>query len=167
MVKARSNDPEFLRRPYPGMFPGMLNPRPVDFGFDLDTMSSRRALPLAPLLGPSSHRRSGSPFSPELRLPPITYLLDLAGHPSGSGAPWENTHKHGKYHSADFNLRTRQCSETPAEKSSGSQLSLSNNNEFLWNHLPNAPATSINGGTFVSGNVNNIQRHGETGECCD
>ncbi|KAJ7759787.1 hypothetical protein DFH07DRAFT_443279, partial [Mycena maculata] len=29
--------------------------------------------------------------------------------------------------------------------------------------LPNAPSTIINGGTFIGGNVNNIQRHGEAG----
>jgi hypothetical protein len=35
---------------------------------------------------------------------------------------------------------------------------------FLWDRPPQAPVTSINGGTFIGGNLNHIQRHGETGE---
>jgi hypothetical protein len=34
----------------------------------------------------------------------------------------------------------------------------------LWDGLPREPQTSINGGTFVGGNVNHIERHGEPGE---
>jgi hypothetical protein len=35
---------------------------------------------------------------------------------------------------------------------------------FSWDGLPRESQTRINGGTFVGGNVNHIERHGETGE---
>jgi hypothetical protein len=39
-----------------------------------------------------------------------------------------------------------------------------NNMSFTWNRPLNAPATSIGGGTFIGGNVNNIQHQGEAGK---
>ncbi|KAJ7705528.1 hypothetical protein B0H17DRAFT_670258 [Mycena rosella] len=34
---------------------------------------------------------------------------------------------------------------------------------FPWNNDPHEPRTSITGGTFIGGNINHIQRHGELG----
>jgi hypothetical protein len=38
-------------------------------------------------------------------------------------------------------------------------------NHLPWNVPPLQPKTNIHGGTFIGGNVNHIQHHGEPGEC--
>jgi hypothetical protein len=43
-------------------------------------------------------------------------------------------------------------------------LEVVNQPVFPWDGLPQRPETSINGGTFIGGNVNHIQHHGEPGE---
>ncbi|KAJ7491436.1 hypothetical protein B0H11DRAFT_2399948 [Mycena galericulata] len=50
----------------------------------------------------------------------------------------------------------------PAEPASGS-LAIFKNSSFPCDRLLHEPKTTINGGTFISGNVNNIHCYGETG----
>jgi hypothetical protein len=45
------------------------------------------------------------------------------------------------------------------------QSSIAAINRTPWDGLQPEPKTSINGGTFIGGNLNHIQRHGEAGEC--
>ncbi|KAJ7918036.1 hypothetical protein B0H13DRAFT_1710105 [Mycena leptocephala] len=47
----------------------------------------------------------------------------------------------------------------------GPESSIAVINHTPWDGLHLEPKTSINGGTFIGGNLNHIQRHGEAGEC--
>ncbi|KAJ7910458.1 hypothetical protein B0H13DRAFT_2272472 [Mycena leptocephala] len=48
-------------------------------------------------------------------------------------------------------------------RNDGPESSLTAINPTPWDGLQQEPKTSINGGTFIGGNLNNIQRHGEAG----
>jgi hypothetical protein len=50
-------------------------------------------------------------------------------------------------------------------RNDGPESSIAAINRTPWDGLHQEPKTSINGGTFIGGNLNNIQRHGEAGEC--
>ncbi|KAF7348950.1 NACHT domain-containing protein [Mycena venus] len=94
-------------------------------------------------IGPiSSGLRSSGQLLPKRPLPP-----------NGSQYP------QSKYHSADVHADSSQPSGYVNVETSPA----SNNSAFPWNRSQNAPATSINGGTFIGGNVHNIH-HGEAGD---
>lgn len=84
-------------------------------------------------------------------------LFDLADA-SSSHALVENQDFPSEYPSADLEPGPN---EYP---NSGSHTMSDNNLAFPWTRPQDARPTSINGGTFIGGNVTNIQRHGEDGE---
>jgi hypothetical protein len=55
-------------------------------------------------------------------------------------------------------------SRYPVEPNVRSRPVIEDDSALPWNRPPDAPPTTISGGTFISGNVTNIQQHGENGE---
>ncbi|KAF7348939.1 NACHT domain-containing protein [Mycena venus] len=96
---------------------------------------------------------------PSFQDPALGYPLNWAGYAASSYTPNEPSHCASNYPSA--HLDPSQPHQYPVKKNAGFDRNLDAKAIFPWNHPQNTPATSINGGTFISGNVNNIQRHGE------
>jgi hypothetical protein len=119
----------------------------------------------------SAHRRPQNARFSEYRssLPPSlgSFMLDRpvyrAGHVTTSRISAENEYSPNQNHSADVEAGPSQPSLYPVEASSGSHPGTNNSLAFPWNRPSNAPATSIHGGTFIAGDMNNIHRHGEAG----
>ncbi|KAF7347052.1 putative nwd2 protein [Mycena venus] len=112
----------------------------------------------------SGHRPplSVGPFQSGGLLPPTPQFLphnhsplNPSGQASSSDTTVENQYSPCKQHSADFESSTSHSVEPNPSHSM-------NNSSFPWNRVGGAPTTSINGGTFIGGNVNNIQ-HGVMG----
>ncbi|KAJ7433421.1 hypothetical protein B0H11DRAFT_2259379 [Mycena galericulata] len=115
-------------------------------------------------------RSSGSESMDSL---PPTFALDAfppdAGsfrnqplsQPQSAGYVFSSRHPstdHYHVHPANFEHGASQPDHIPA----GRSLAVINT-PFPFERPLHEPKTSINGGTFIGGNVNNIQRHGETG----
>ncbi|KAF7344290.1 NACHT domain-containing protein [Mycena venus] len=144
-----------------GGHPSAVNPAHIRPGNYFEPMSSGHGVPSCaesiPLLqnqGPSQHHFA-LPWNSQF--PALEY-------PTSSHTPVGNQRCPLQYYSADFELGPgRSRDYYPAEPNFGAQLDINGNNLFPWNRLPDAAPTSINGGTFISGNMYNIKRHGETG----
>lgn len=107
------------------------------------TATTRRSH-LDPSIGPIS-----SGLRPRERLLPKSPLP-----PNG------NQNLQSKSHSADVHPDSTQ----PSGYVNVETQPATNNSAFPWNRPLNTPATNINGGTFIGGNMNNFQRNGEAGE---
>jgi hypothetical protein len=114
-----------------------LRPSAVDYGSDSGPTSS-------------GHRSNGT----------LNYPLSRAEYASSSRTPADKEHSPSGYQPTDFEPAQGQPRH-PVRPRPGSHPNAIS--AFPWNGPSNAPATSINGGTFI-GNLNNIQPHGETGE---
>ncbi|KAJ7220878.1 hypothetical protein GGX14DRAFT_432353 [Mycena pura] len=88
------------------------------------------------------------------QLPALDYPLEWAAYTSSSNATVENWNEN---HSPDLDADLSQLSQHPTDPI------INNNTAFPWTRPQHTPATNISGGTFISGSVNNIQRHGEAG----
>lgn len=105
------------------------------------------------------------PCPPGFVLPPNSNLdgfIDRSSDAFGSYTWGESPYVHGEYHSRDLG------SDGPyryhVEPNPPSHSAINSNVEFPWNRPQNPHATTISGGTFISGNVSNIERHSEASE---
>jgi hypothetical protein len=137
--------------------PSAINPRAVRPGPDFEETPGRELSIAHPVLLPS-RRIFFSP--PNAQLPAPDTPLDWAADGFRLHLPV------GNEYSAAFETGANQPSQCPLEQNSGALPIADANSTFPWNTPENAQATSISGGTFIGGNVNHIQRHGETGESC-
>ncbi|KAJ7447901.1 hypothetical protein B0H11DRAFT_1878516 [Mycena galericulata] len=101
-------------------------------------------------------------------LPPISaldsFLPNSGPSRQSSGDAFNSRHlltDHYHVHPADFEQGRSQPDHIPADPPLRS-LPMTNTS-FPFERPLHEPKTSINGGTFIGGNVNNIQHHGETG----
>ncbi|KAF7358362.1 hypothetical protein MVEN_00886200 [Mycena venus] len=141
--------------------PRATNPRPIHPGPHFKSMSSGlgsgvRSLPVSSL--PFQNQGSSQP---QFALPWNSEFPALE-YPPGSHASEENLHSLDVY-PADLGVGPTKYPGYLMEPSFGSRPTVNGSKAFPWNHPSNAPSTSINGGTFIGGNVKNIQRHGEPG----
>jgi hypothetical protein len=109
---------------------------------------------------PSFHNQGSS--QPQFALPWNSEFPTLE-YPPSSHAYDENRYSPDVFQSADPRAGPPQSPGYLVEANFRSRPTADGNNAFPWNRPSDAPSTSINGGTFIGGNVNNIQRHGEAG----
>ncbi|KAJ7804434.1 hypothetical protein B0H14DRAFT_1617282 [Mycena olivaceomarginata] len=115
------------------------------------------ARPLPPPQNPDPSQYHLS-LPPSLQFPALDYPLDWAAYTTGSNVPVESSAgNQDEAHPPDFEAGPSQLSLYAVDPL------INNEPVFPWNSPQNAPATSINGGTFIAANVNNIQRHSEAG----
>jgi hypothetical protein len=131
--------------------PTAMNDWGANYGLGLQPMHNHHPFP----------EYSQYPFSS----PPDSQLNDLVDCPGEAFRSYtsrEPPHAARDRNCAD--LGTSQPCRFHTESNSPSRPVLNRTLEFPWNRPANAPATNIHGGTFISGNVSNIERHGEAGE---
>ncbi|KAF7363219.1 NACHT domain-containing protein [Mycena venus] len=114
--------------------------------------SGRRTHPsdLRSLLAPTLH--SSGPDSP----------LHMGHYFSHSRTPVGTTNPPRELYPASGSTATNQQQSYNDQRHPESHPTIHNGSVFPWNGPSDAPPTNINGGTFISQNVNNIQRRGET-----
>ncbi|KAJ7337033.1 hypothetical protein DFH08DRAFT_242855 [Mycena albidolilacea] len=91
------------------------------------------------------------------------YPLRMARYFPYSRTPTRTTYPPHELHSTSGSTGPNQQHSYNVRRHSVSHPMIHNDPMFPWNGPSDAPPTSINGGTFISQNVNNIQQHGETG----
>lgn len=118
--------------------------------------------PLAGHYGPVNGSNSTLGFE----YPLSNALISLTPGEYSHASPM-NRHCHPIIHpSSNFKCMGKPAhSFTGDVRDDGPESSIAAINRTPWDGLQQEPKTSINGGTFIGGNLNHIQRHGEAGEC--
>ncbi|KAJ7016409.1 hypothetical protein C8F04DRAFT_537299 [Mycena alexandri] len=129
----------------------------------MDTWAIGTDLDFSAILSIPSPQNSGPSHDFSLptasQIPALKYPLDWTDSVSVSHDAVENEYFPTQYHSTNSDAGSSQH-RYPVEPMPGM---IDNHLTFPWNGPSSAPATSIHGGTFIGGNVQNIQRHGEAG----
>ncbi|KAJ7445938.1 hypothetical protein B0H11DRAFT_2249115 [Mycena galericulata] len=137
---------------------GLENSRAVDYNPDAEPPSSSSEYTVSP--SPSALVSFGPSSSPSRYpfLSPPDWAGDALSGNNAANYPCVYSKNFEQAPTTTVSEPRHFLAELPSEA-----LASVDDLSFSWDRPLHEPGTSINGGTFISGNVNNVQRHGEAG----